>query len=276
MAVSTDKTGQIVAKSSIAPPTDLVSLLLKIQPEIARAVPKQFPADRMGRIAMTALRTVNHLADCTPVSFMASLMTAAQLGLEVNTPLGHSWLIPRRNTRLSNKAQRDVYEATLMVGYQGLLDLSYRTGMVKSARARVVREGDYFEYSLGLVPKLEHKPAEDAQRNKRPVKFAWAVIDLVSGGSCMDVLSYQEIEARRALSPSANNGPWVTHYEPMACKTAIKAATKYAPRSSEAQRLLAMDDAAEGGVELAQVVDPDVIELMQRYELTFDSPEVAD
>ena len=76
---------------------------------------------------------------------------AAQLGVEPNTALGQAYLIPYGN------------QCQFQLGYKGMLDLAYRTGEVRSITAEVVREGDVFEYELGLNPKLRHVPAQSGR-----------------------------------------------------------------------------------------------------------------
>lgn len=46
----------------------------------------------------------------------------------------------------------------------------------------------------------------------------------------------------RAQSKAGNNGPWVTHWEEMAKKTAIRRLFKYLPVSIEIQRAVSMDE----------------------------------
>src|SRR5690349_20981980 len=85
--------------------------------EITNALTKHQNADRMIRIVLTALRTTPDLALCSDTSFMACVLQSSQLGLEVNTPLGHAYLIPRRNSKAG------IVECTLLVGYQGMIEL---------------------------------------------------------------------------------------------------------------------------------------------------------
>ena len=67
--------------------------------QIQKALPKGMDAERIARIALTAVRINPELRECTVESFAAALMVSAQLGLEPNTPLGLAWLIPRINSR---------------------------------------------------------------------------------------------------------------------------------------------------------------------------------
>lgn len=69
----------------------------KMLPEIKKALPRVMTPERFSRIVLSALSTTPTLAECTPSSFLGAMMTAAQLGVEPNTPLGQGYLIPRRN-----------------------------------------------------------------------------------------------------------------------------------------------------------------------------------
>lgn len=68
-------------------------------PAIKRALPGVMTPERFTRIVLTALSSNPELQQCTPESFCGAMMTAAQLGLEPNTPLGQAYLIPYRNNR---------------------------------------------------------------------------------------------------------------------------------------------------------------------------------
>ncbi len=134
----------------------IVDLIEKMKPEIARALPKHVTPDRMARVALTALRTNKQFAECTPQSLLACIMQASQLGLEVNTPLGHAYLIPRKN--------KGTMECTLLIGYQGLIELARRSGQVRALWAFPVYEGDVFKVAYGLKPNVEHEPKFELAR----------------------------------------------------------------------------------------------------------------
>lgn len=59
-----------------------------LTPELKKALPSAITPERFTRIALSALNNTPQLQQCTPMSFIAALLNAAQLGLEVNTPLG--------------------------------------------------------------------------------------------------------------------------------------------------------------------------------------------
>lgn len=232
-----EQTQQIEKRRS--PANSLAELLMQQKDQIALAIPKHMTADRMLRISMTALRTTPKLAECTPASFLSCVMSAAQLGLEVNTPLGHAYLIPRKN----NKSK--VTECTLLVGYQGMIDLARRSGQLRRIHAYVVREGDHFAWTLGLDPDIQHRPA--GGNENAPITHAYAVARLQSGDDVFAVLTRNEIEKRRkrGASGSGIKTPWDTDYDAMALKSAVRALWAFLPKSSEMAMAVSVEEAHE-------------------------------
>jgi recombination protein RecT len=204
-------------------------LLEKLQPQIARALPKTMTADRFARIVMTTLRTSPQLMTADPQSLMAAVMLSAQLGLEPG-PLGHAYLVPYKR------------EVTFIIGYKGIIDLARRSGEIRSIEAREVREGDLFEYEFGLEPKLRHIPA-DGDRGE--ATHFYGVAHFKDGGHYFEVLPVSEIERYRKRSAAGNRGPWQTDYAAMAKKTVIRRMAPYLPLSTEAAQAI---DADEGVV----------------------------
>lgn len=247
---NTDGRGQIVKRSKSADAGGLLGLLKRMEPEIQRALPKHVTPDRMARVILTALRTTRDLEACTPASFLGCVMAASQLGLEPNTPLGHCYLIPRKNRR------RNATECTLLIGYQGMLDLARRSGLVSSCRAHVVREGDVFSYEYGLDQRLVHQPKED--NHQAPVTHVYAIAKLKGGDPIFEVLTRREVEDRRARggSSAGRSSPWDTDWEAMAMKTAIRALWRWLPKSSELASAIAHEESVERG--LPTRWDPDV------------------
>ena len=96
----------------------IADMIKAMEPEIKKALPDIMTPERFTRMALSALNTTPKLIECTPMSFLAALMNAAQLGLEPNTPLGQAYLIPYKN--------KGVMECQFQIGYKGLIDLSYR------------------------------------------------------------------------------------------------------------------------------------------------------
>jgi recombination protein RecT len=210
-------------------PKTLRQQLLLMAKEFERALPDKIGVDRMMRIAMTAMQKTQHLDECVPASFFRALMTALQLGLEPNTPLGHCFLIPRHNEKKS------VYICNFEMGYQGLLELAYRTGLYRYIQAEVVYQGDDFDYSYGTSRHLDHKPR---WKSETPI-YVYAIYEVQNGGTNFAVWSWEAIVAHAkqfSESFTSKYSPWQsnqTSKEEMGKKTVLKALLKYGPKSVE-------------------------------------------
>ena len=206
----------------------------KMQGEIKKALPSVLTPERFTRIVLSALSTNPQLSATTPSSFLGAMMTAAQLGVEPNTPLGQAYLIPYRN--------KGTLECQFQLGYKGLIDLAYRSGEISVIQAHTVYENDEFEYELGLEPKLHHVPCKGEKG--APIYF-YGMFKTKDGGYGFEVMSVEDVRAfAKKFSKSYNSGfsPWTTNFEEMAKKTVLKRALKYAPLKTEFVRGMAADE----------------------------------
>lgn len=214
-----------VAKKDKKP--TMMDFIKASEKQITKALPSAITPERFTRICMTAVTQNPDLGLCTPQSFAGAMLTAAQLGLEPNTPLGQAYLIPYNNGRTGTK------ECQFQIGYRGLIELAHRSGDLQSIEAHIVYENDEFEYELGLDPVLKHKPAMENRGNN---EWVYAVYKLKSGGFGFEVMSVEDINKHRdKYSQAARRGfsPWNDNWEEMAKKTVIKRVLKYAPMKSE-------------------------------------------
>ena len=224
----------VIAKKKEEPKT-MMQWIKGYEGQIAKALPSVMTPERFSRIAMTAVTKSPTLGRCTPGSFMGALLTAAQLGLEPNTPLGQAYLIPYKN--------KGVLECQVQLGYRGLIELAHRSGELRSIEAHIVYENDEFEYELGLEPKLKHVPA---MKNKGKIAWVYAVYKLNSSGFGFEVMSKEDIEEHKEkYSKAAQRGfsPWKNSWEEMAKKTVIKKALKYAPLKTDFVKAVREDEA---------------------------------
>ena len=219
-----------------AKPATIQDYIKKMEPGIKAALPSVITPERFTRITLSALSTNPTLARTTPASFLGAMMTAAQLGLEPNTPLGQAYLIPYKNRK------KGVLECQFQLGYKGLIDLAYRSGEVTIIQAHTVYENDDFSFEFGLEPNLRHIPAK-ADRGS-PV-WVYAVFKTKDGGSGFEVMSIEDVRAhaaRYSQSYQSSSSPWDTNFEEMAKKTVLKRVLKYAPLKSDFVRGLTSDE----------------------------------
>lgn len=208
--------------------------------EIKKALPSVITSERFTRMVLSAISVNPKLAQCTPSSFLGAMMSAAQLGLEPNTPLGQAYLIPYKN--------RGVDEVQFQLGYKGLIDLAYRSGEVELVQAHIVYENDDFTLEYGLEPKLVHKPA-DRDRGE-PIKV-YAMFKTKTGGYGFDVMSMDDVRRHaEKYSQAYKSGfsPWKTNFEEMAKKTVLKRVLKYAPLKSDFVRAVVQDESIKNEI----------------------------
>jgi recombination protein RecT len=168
--------------------------------------------NRFIRNALTLLRITPELASCTPESVLRSLMQAAQLQLDPSPSLGHVYLVPR--------SSHGVKEAQFVLGWRGMVALAYRSGVIAAINANVVREGDSFEVVGGSGLQIIHKPKLSGEQ--REIIASYAVAQTTTGGIIASICDRWEIEQHRRRSATPDRGPWVTDFEAMARKTAIR------------------------------------------------------
>ena len=241
-----------------APDHPTITRILAKSAEFAKAMPKVMTPDRFMRVAIGAIRRNPKLLECDPLSLMGSLLIAAQLGLEVNTPLGHFYLIPRYNGKTGRM------EADGQIGYKGWVELLNRTGAVKDLIAHVVYERDEFDYSLGDDEHITHKPA---MGDRGEAIAFYVIVKLTNGGVRRRVLSRHDVDQYRRRSKSANNGPWVTDYNAMALKTTFLREVPWLPLSLELREAVGYENAIEAQ---AKVVYKD-----GAGQIDYDMPEPA-
>ena len=228
--------GEVKLKSSMS----ITDMIKAMTPEIKKALPSVLTVERFTRMAVSAMNNTPELLQCTPISVLAALMNAAQLGLEPNTPLGQAYLIPYKN--------KGTYECQFQIGYKGYIDLAYRNEQMQTIQAQVVYENDQFDYELGMEPKLFHKPAYSDRGE--PV-FFYGVFRTSNGGYGFSVMSKPEMDDfaktySKAIGTSYS--PWKTCYEDMAKKTVIKQALKYAPIKTELQKIVTLDESIKSSL----------------------------
>jgi recombination protein RecT len=218
-------------KKAATPAATVRATLEQMKPQLAMALPKHLTADRLIRVAMTAVQNTPKLLECDRTSLLSAIMTCAQLGLEPDGVLGQAYLIPFKVA--------GTMRVQFVPGYKGLIALARNSGEVKSISAQVVCEKDRFEYEFGLDEKLVHRPA-DGDRGE--MTHVYAIARFKDGGHHWDVMTRAEVERIRdnsqgykaALSASKKwnkpvNSPWVEHFDEMAKKTAIRRIAKYLP-----------------------------------------------
>ena len=187
--------------------------------QIAAALPQHLNADRMARLAMTALSQNRALAECDARSVFGAVVIASQLGLEIGVN-GQCYLVPYKG------------RATLIPGWQGLMDLVARSGR-GSAWTGAVYAGDDFDWGLGDAPFIKHKPSgNDAIEDLQYVYAVGRVKD--SPYPIIEVWPNEKIWRHRDRYNKVGSKHYsYQHPEMYARKVALLQVLKYLPKSIE-------------------------------------------
>lgn len=220
------------------PQQNMKSLLERSWPRIAAVIGNNLSPQRLYQMYVSTINREPQLANCSVESVLSCFMKCAALGLEPSNVdgLGRAYILPygNKNYRTGQK------EATLIIGYKGMIDLARRSGQIRDISARAVHEGDEFAYSYGLNEDLRHVPC--AKPGK--LTHVYMIANFKDGGHYFQVMNADEIEAAAKRSPSYGKAvsPWKSDYEAMAKKTVIRRAFPYLPVSVEARDAAASDD----------------------------------
>lgn len=222
-----------VIEGSIPKKSDSISDVLRgdyFKQQVALALPSLLTPERFMRIAITTFNKIPKLAECDKLSFINSLLTLAQLGLEPDGRLAH--LIPYKNNK------QGTTECQLIIDYKGMAVLIQRSGRVSYMHSDVVCENDEFAFNLGHISyhRINYKePRGD-------VYAAYTVFKMKDGGEKHEVMSLEELNKIRARSKTSNYGPWVTDLNEMYKKTVFKRAAKLLDWSAEVKEAIDKDD----------------------------------
>ena len=257
----TFKRGLVMSANAVARVATMKNLIMGQKDRIAAILPKHITPERMLRVMQNAISKNPKLLECTDTSIVAAIVVASELGLEPNTPLQHCFIIPYSNW---NKERKEaVMEATLQIGYPGLMLLAENSGRIKAIYPpETVHENDDFRIERGMNPKIHHVDAKGA---RGPVTGFYVVAQLQSSMCVFDYMSADEVQAhaekfsksyykfqskqdRQAGKAREIDPEGFYHKHPVAYgkKTVIRRICKYLPKSIEDKltRALSVEEAS--------------------------------
>lgn len=197
------------------PRTPAELMLAQVQDKLVAAIPKQIGGDRFLRLLLNVVSKPDVMA-CDKASIYKAMMDVAASGLE---PGRRTYIVPFKN--------KGVATATVIHDYRGLMELAYRSGMVRDIDAAVVFANDYFVEVRGTDARLEHTPNHD---DPGPPKLAYCVATTREGGKVFTVLGPNDARVRRAVR---NTPLWRDVPEMGWLKTAVRVTCDRLPQSPE-------------------------------------------
>lgn len=229
--------------TKLSPTRNLQLVLQRSWDRIAAVMPREMNEQRLYQMFVSAINREPKLAECTVESVLSCFMRCTSLGLEPSNVngLGMAYILPygNKNYRTGQK------EATLIIGYKGMIELARRSGELKSIHAQAVYEGDEFRYWEDETGQhFTFKANRDAKHDAGKLTDVYVNAQLTNGGFVFEHMTRAEVDAIMRRSPSANSKvtPWKTDYEAMALKTVIRRSFKYLPVSTEARNAAASDE----------------------------------
>jgi len=220
----------------------LQALIQQSSKELGRALPSHLKPDRIVRIALTCIRLNPDLANCTKESFLGSLFTLAQVGIE--PVAGRAYLLPFNNYR-NGKTLREVQA---VIGYKGLIELFYRHESALSIDMHTVYVNDAFEYQYGTNSFLHHKPS---MTNRGEAIGYYASAKMKGGASVFKFMSKEDAlnhgkKHSKTYDSKKNEfssySPWKKEEDAMCKKTVLIQLSKLLPLSVELQKIIAIDE----------------------------------
>lgn len=202
----------------------------------------QKAVSRMIRIIVGAVNQNDYLRNCDQNSLIVAASKALQLGLEVNTTLGQAYIIPYKG------------QAQFQIGYQGMLNLAYRTGIYLRISAHTVYEDDEFDYELGSKMEIFHKPSKKFKKNRRATHY-YAIYKTVNGGERFEVMSKEEMDEHRDKYAKSSS-IWDSHPNAQGEKTVLKRLMKTAPKSVKLSAQLSADETSSKDLKDAAIDIP--------------------
>jgi recombination protein RecT len=205
---------------------------------LGAALAERIGPDRFIRAAITEIRTTKNLELCTTDSLLGGLYVAAQLGLEVGGPRGLVYLVPYRNK------ETGVYEASLIIGYKGWVELFYRAG-ARAVQWFLIREGDVFRIGSDAVRGKIYTWEQADPNSTARVTGAVAQVVTATGGVAWEYLSRADIDKRATDTPF-----WRRWWDEMALKTVMRRLAATAPMSTDLALAQHADETVQRRIEV--------------------------
>ena len=233
---------------------------------------KELLKDRASQFVVSLLSAVNSseaLIKCDPKSVLNAAMTAASLDLPINQNLGLAYIIPY-NARVKKTDEKGkeiiLYEkqAQFQLGYRAYIQLSQRSGQVKTINATDVRKGEIIQIDR-LTGEIEFAWITE-NRLKTPVIGYVAFFELNNGFRKSLYMTVEELKAhgmRFSQTMKRGYGLWKDDFDAMCSKTVVKLLlSKYAPLNTQLQTAI--------------LADQSVIKGEGEYEYVDNQPELAE
>lgn len=244
---------------------------------IAASAPSQIKPNALLR---SFIQATTRSPDLLKVDFrqaVGGFLTLSELGLALTPTLGQAYMIPFKGRKKVGREWVEIMTMQIIIGYQGLIDLSMRSGQVGGIHSEAVYKGDDFDYEFGTNQFLRHRPKYAPGSSDISPELVWAIGHLRgdvkppfevipwnkilktrdgSQGYMRAVQAREEaLKNKWGVPKTYTEAPWVKFPEAMAKKTVIRQLSKMLPKSVELQGAMAVDEPDRGWVDFGPVID---------------------
>lgn len=203
------------------------------------SLPAHIPVERFKKVLLVAVNSTPALVGADRRSFFNAALKAANDGL---LPDGRDGALVIYNSKVKENGQDNWVPFVQWMPMIGGIRKKVRNSKeIKDWNAQVVYAKDHFEFELGDMPFIRHRPYMDGDAG--PVIAAYSVAHFATGEISREVMTKTQIEKVRLSSKSKDKGPWVDWYEEMCRKTVARRHSKVLPMSTDLDDLMRRDDA---------------------------------
>lgn len=199
----------------------LAESVIKKQEERFKSIAPNLSFQRELTFALQAMSNNSALANVDPKSMAKAVLSVALSGLTLNPVVGHGYIVPRKG------------KAVFQAGYQGLIYILIKSGLVKRVEARVVYSNDVFDLDYGTVPRVVHKPA---LFDRGDIAGYYAIATDLNGMTQIEFMTSSEVKQiseRSDMYKSTGklSDAWVVDQAEMGRKTVLRRLYKYLPKT---------------------------------------------
>ena len=208
-----------------------ISLALRdLRPTLGPLLPPDVTEEQFRAALYLEITGCPALHDCTPDSLRTCAIRAATHGM-----------LPGRDCHFLPFRTKGRKEATYVPNYFGIILALERSGKVRRAFAHAVHEGDAWGFDM-FADRPTHTPAVALGQKAGKALFYYGAVMFHDGTCAFEILTREDLDGLKKRSPAGEQSVWLTDYDMMARKSAIKRVAKYVRLTPKVQEMLAEEE----------------------------------
>jgi len=185
---------------------------------------KQFKYSAQRSFALQIIQGSEELRKCSPESIHNCMLDVAFTGLTLAPSQSLLYLIPYAG------------KATLTIGYRGMEQLAFRTGVIAAIQAALVCENDPV-FTVGTGPSGRYITHEEARKDRGGVTHSYCIAQFRNGKQHVEVMDLEQLQAVEEAAVKRNprgGAVWRSKFRgEMQKKAVIRRAWKHWPQDTD-------------------------------------------